>query len=103
MGNFAAVFVALAVSLLAPGINTSEPAKPQSVPMATADRVLEAKWWPTKGTPSRDSYVGSAACAKCHAEKAQGQESTPMTHAAIFAADSKLLDSQKTFSFRVDP
>ena len=47
----------------------------------TEMRLLEPGWWPTKGTASRDEYAGSAACARCHAEKVASYASTQMAHA----------------------
>ena len=56
-----------------------------TVPMSTPDRVLTAGWWPTKGTEPREHYVGSAACASCHAQRVETQKLTPMAHAAMAA------------------
>jgi len=54
-----------------------------TIPMSTADRLLTPGWWPTKGSESRDRYVGSTACAACHAQKVETQKITPMAHAAM--------------------
>ncbi len=58
---------------------------------ATEIRLMDPGWWPTKGTPARDEYAGSAACAQCHADKAGSQKNTAMAHALI-RADSVIPD-----------
>ena len=50
-------------------------------PSATEMRLLNSEWWPTKAAASRDEYSGSAACARCHAEKVTSYASTQMAHA----------------------
>ena len=47
----------------------------------TEMRLLDPGWWPTKGTAARDEYAGSAACARCHADKSASYASTQMAHA----------------------
>jgi len=42
---------------------------------------MDSDWWPTKGTVSRQEYVGSESCAKCHSDKLEMQKETPMAHA----------------------
>jgi hypothetical protein len=59
-----------------------------SVPMSTADHLLTHGWWPTKGTEPRERYVGSAACAACHAAIVGTQKTTPMASASM-PADSE--------------
>jgi hypothetical protein len=59
--------------------------------VATEDRVLKPGWWPTKGSAPRASFVGSAACARCHAEILAIQEKTSMGHTSSRASDSELL------------
>lgn len=56
-----------------------------AIPMSTDDRLLAPGWWPTKGSEPRERYVGSAACAACHAPIADTQKTTPMAHTAILA------------------
>jgi Cytochrome c554 and c-prime len=51
--------------------------------MSTADRLLAAGWWPTKGSEPRERYVGSAACATCHSRIAEMQKTTPMASASM--------------------
>jgi len=71
--------------------------------MATADRVQGASWWPTKGTPARDEYVGPDACAQCHRAKANSARNTPMAHASMAAADSEVLRSHDRLEARIGP
>ena len=59
-----------------------------SVPMSTADRLLEPGWWPTKGTEPRELLRGSAACATCHAESPTRRKQLPW-HSAAMTADRR--------------
>ena len=68
--------------------------------MPTAARVQSPGWWPTKGDATRDSYVGTATCAKCHASKAATQQKHAMARAAVHAADADLLRQHDHLSFR---
>jgi hypothetical protein len=70
-------------------------------PMATEDRLQYPGWWPTKGAPAREEYVGPAACAACHAEKTTAQGKSPMAHALMPAAQSGILRSHERLSFRI--
>src|SRR5215470_15738497 len=70
-----------------------------AAPMATQDRVRNPGWWPTKGTPARNEYLGPAACAECHFLRA-GQRNTPMGHAATPAADAEILRAHDVLVFR---
>jgi hypothetical protein len=71
--------------------------------MPTESRVKSPGWWPTKGDASRDSYVGTAVCAKCHGSKAATQQTNAMAHAAVRAADAEVLHQHDHLSFRVGP
>jgi len=57
----------------------------KSKPMSTDERLLTRGWWPTKGSEPRDRYVGTAACASCHAHIVETQKTTPMAHASMTA------------------
>lgn len=59
--------------------------------MATADRVKDPGWWPTKGTAARSEYAGSAACRDCHPAQSATQPSTSMARTAARAEDSLVL------------
>src|SRR4029077_9679467 len=74
---------------------------PTSVP--TELRVVSVPWCPTKGSPGRDEYAGSAACTKCHAEKAASQTATSMGRAAVRASEAEPLKSHPDLSFSLTP
>jgi len=76
---------------------------PVSMSMLTASRVQSPGWWPTKGDAARGSYVGTAACAKCHASKVASQQKHAMARAAVPAADAEILRQHDHLSFRVGP
>jgi hypothetical protein len=59
--------------------------------MSTEDHLKQAGWWPTKPAASRDDYVGSAACADCHATLVKGQNQHSMAHTAMLPKDSPIL------------
>ena len=71
--------------------------------MATQDRIKFSAWWPTKGTASREEYVGPAACATCHTAKSALQKTTPMAHASTEAANSEILRSHERLNFQAGP
>jgi hypothetical protein len=71
--------------------------------MPTASRVQSPGWWPTKGDAARDSYVGTAVCARCHASKSATQQKHAMARAAVHAADADILRQHDHLSFRLGP
>ena len=71
--------------------------------MLTALRVQAPGLWPTKGDAARDSYAGTAACARCHASKVASQQKHSMARAAVHAADAEILRQYDHLSFRVGP
>jgi hypothetical protein len=92
----------LAVCVLAAS-SRAQTSAPVSISMPTASRVKSPGWWPTKGDAPRDSYVGTAVCAKCHGSKAATQQTNAMAHAAVRAADAEVLQEHDHLSFRVGP
>jgi len=92
--------IALAVVAARPKAQTGDAA---SVPSTTEERVRSPGWWPTKGLPPREEYLGPAACAVCHASEAATQESTPMAKACVPAGSSKYLQAHPRLSFRQGP
>jgi Cytochrome c554 and c-prime len=72
-----------------------------SAQLATADRLQEPGWWPTKGTASRDEYVGTARCAECHASRAASQQTTFMARTAQRAGEAEPLRDRDLLTFRV--
>jgi len=85
-------------ALLAWPADAAKPVKSVGVPMATDDRVQMPGWWPTKGTSARTAYLGSQACADCHATKFRSQIKTPMALAAMPASDSEPLRAHDELS-----
>lgn len=68
--------------------------------MATADRIREAGFWPTKGTAMRSEYIGSDACVRCHRYQSEAQPSTNMARTLKPAAESELLLVNPVLKFR---
>ena len=71
--------------------------------MATDERLQIPGWWPTKRSASREDYVGTAECARCHAKKTSTQVTTPMAHAAMPAAKSDILREHPKVSLQLGP
>jgi hypothetical protein len=59
--------------------------------LSTEERLRKPGWWPTKGTFPREEFVGSQACAKCHAGIAAEQKESAMARTATRAADAQWL------------
>lgn len=95
-------FCALGICVLAIASLAQTPA-PLGISMPTESRVKSPEWWPTKGDASRDSFVGTAVCAECHAHRVATQQTNAMAHAAARAADAEVLRQHDTLSFRVGP
>lgn len=68
--------------------------------LTTAERLEANGWWPTKGSLPRSYYSGSAACAECHLKITLLQQSTPMYHASIRAAQSEILKNHRLLQFK---
>jgi hypothetical protein len=68
--------------------------------MATADRVREPGFWPTKPTTARADYAGAAVCAECHPRHAETQASTRMARTAMPAGESEVLRARPLLRFR---
>src|SRR5580704_12775817 len=93
---------ALAICVVA-SASSAQTSAPVSMSMPTASRVQSPGWWPTKGDATRDSYVGTATCAKCHASKVATQQKHAMASAAVHAADAEILRQHDHLSFRLGP
>ena len=83
-------FCGFATELRATDATKNSAATADEVQTATEIRLLEPGWWPTKGTAARGEYAGSAACARCHADKAESYRATPMAHAVSPITSEKL-------------
>jgi hypothetical protein len=92
-----------ALSITAALARSAKPPAPARVPMATEDRMPLSGWWPTKGTASRDEFLGPDACAACHATKVRTQKQTPMAHAALRPTDAESLRSREQLTFIFPP
>jgi hypothetical protein len=67
-------------------------------PMATEERLGLPGWWPTKPFATRQDFVGTAECARCHSRKAATQLTTPMAQASSPAVDSTILREHNVVS-----
>jgi hypothetical protein len=67
--------------------------------LSTADHLAEPGFWPTQSAASRRDYVGSAACASCHAAIVASQKATPMGGTVLRADDSAILHSHPQMDF----
>ena len=67
--------------------------------MATADRIKDPGWWPTKGTAARSEYAGTAACRDCHPRESASQPSTSMARTAARADRSDVLRASPRLAF----
>jgi hypothetical protein len=90
----------IAVCLLVFFAPSAKPAGSGGIQLATEDRLQLPGWWPTKGTISREEFVGPGACVSCHSSIAQTQKQTPMAMAAERPADSEALRSHSQLTFR---
>ena len=91
---------ALAICVVA-SASLGQTSAPVSMSKLTAARVQSTSWWPTKGDAARDSYVGTAVCAKCHASKVASQQKHAMARAAVRAGDAEILRQHDHLSFRL--
>src|ERR1039458_9619075 len=93
---------ALAICVVA-SASLAQTSAPVSISMSTESRVQSPGWWPTKGDATRDSYVGTATCARCHASKAATQQKHAMARAAVRATDAEILRQHDHLSLRLGP
>ncbi len=70
--------------------------------LSTEDRVRKPGWWPTKGTPTRDQFAGTAACAECHASLVASQKQHSMARSSTLGSNSEILRQSDGKSFRID-
>jgi len=71
--------------------------------MATDERLEAHGWWPTKGSTTRQDFVGTGECARCHAKRTVSQLTTPMARASTLAAASDLLRESGNVSLQLGP
>jgi Cytochrome c3 len=89
------IFAAMAIC----GARAQSPRR-NSLSLATQDRLEDEGWWPTKGNASRSEYVDAATCKECHGKVAALQETTPMRHAGVRAAQADILQKHEQLSFQ---
>ena len=82
------------------GASSESPQKLET-PLATAERLETPGWWPTKHSVSRQDFVGTPECARCHATKTATQLTTPMAHASTPAPSSSVLREREQISRQV--
>src|SRR5579871_6287355 len=68
--------------------------------LSTEDHLAEPGFWPTQDSASREGFVGSDACARCHGSKVDSQKRTPMARAAMSASLSDILHAQPLMVFK---
>jgi hypothetical protein len=59
--------------------------------LSTSEHVRKPGWWPTKGSFDRKDFVGTEACARCHADIVATQKESAMAKTATLAANSAIL------------
>ena len=69
--------------------------------LSTEDHLADPGFWPTQSQPSRNDFVGPAACARCHAAKTATQIETPMARNLMPAALAQILHSNPSLTFSV--
>jgi len=93
--KFSAVLIALVACVTSPWLlsQRSPAAHPVTLAeqMSTEDRAKKPGWWPTKGSAPRSSYIGNAACERCHSDIVARQQASAMARTATRAVDSGLL------------
>src|SRR5215467_3158660 len=70
--------------------------------LSTEERVRKPGWWPTKGTFSRDQFIGSAAFETCHRSLVNSQRKSAMARTSTLAGQSEIL-TQHPLSYHVGP
>src|SRR5580658_6071780 len=71
--------------------------------LPTAVRLKNSGWWPTKGEPAREQYIGDKRCAKCHISIAATYPTTGMAQAAAPAGVSEGLRQHDRLHFQSGP
>ena len=91
----------VAILLFASGGEAREPGSVVGR-MSTLERVDQPGWWPTKMLASDKDYVGSEACAKCHATVSASFKKAEMSKALLRAADSEVLRKHEGNTFHLE-
>lgn len=72
----------------------------ETQPETQPEQTHRKGWWPNNGSAPRSAYVGSRACASCHAAEFAGWKASEMANALKPAADSELLRAYPHLSFQ---
>jgi hypothetical protein len=91
----------LSIVVFAVGVALVPPPPPIGAQMATAERLQAPGFWPTKGTAARRDFLGSPACAACHAAKVTSQATTSMARTGAAAAQSEVLKAYPHLRIRL--
>lgn len=75
----------------------------ETLPMTTQEHLRRATWWPTKQLASQEKFVGSAACARCHADFAATQGTSQMAHTLMPAARAEALQKHLSSEYHAGP
>ena len=70
--------------------------------MSTLERISQPGWWPTKLLPTRKDFVGSEACAQCHASIVASAKGSEMANALLRPGDSDVLRTHEGQSFHLE-
>jgi len=77
--------------VISPVISSAQEPATIDKQLNTEDRLRKPGWWPTKGAPPRNEYVGPATCAQCHSALAVTQKRSAMANAGTHPASSSVL------------
>jgi|HubBroStandDraft_4_1064222.scaffolds.fasta_scaffold00186_20 hypothetical protein len=94
LGAAAVLMSVIAVRAAAPGSEADR--------MSTGERIAQPGWWPTKLLATRKDFVGSEACAPCHASVVASAKDSEMAKALLRPEDATVLRSHTGQSFQVD-
>jgi hypothetical protein len=70
--------------------------------LSTADHLADPGFWPTQDAKSHEDFVGTAACANCHAAIVASQARTSMGATAMHANTSEILRTHTSLTFAFD-
>jgi Cytochrome c554 and c-prime len=70
--------------------------------MSTPERVNQQPWWPTKLLPTRNGFVGSQVCAKCHVSIAASARNSEMAKALLRPDDVEVLRKRDGQTFELE-
>lgn len=99
----AVLILAAAAAALAPVIVVrASPSASVADQMSTQERLNQPGWWPTRLVATRKDFVGSEACASCHASIVATAKNSEMSKALLRPQDSFVMQKYAGQSFHVD-